>query len=180
MNEKQLIMEMYVFSQLSQDMLTEMRNMPVFKERFRYETFQVAERLSRLRKRLRRNLPKEVLEDFDNTICGIVDDSEQYVNNVRVALRNEMLQKISYDMIEPAIMVGMIGGTIDVMQQIHKHITGRDNDDFQDCYRYLSYIDKHIGFRKLNDGVEPDFEKCKQAMLDMYNKIGQEVAKEIA
>jgi len=178
--ERQLVLEMYVFGQLSQDMVTEMRNMPVFRQRFRYETAMVNDLLLKMRKKLKRVLPKDVMEDFEDAVCEIVDTSDEYVQKVKSALRGEMLQKISWEMIEPAIMVGMVGGTIDVMQQIYKGLSGKENSDFSDCYRYLKYIDKHIGFRQLNEGVDPDFEKCKQSLLDMYIKIGTEVSKVLA
>jgi len=179
-SRSELVTEYFVFSQMAQDMLNEFRNLPAVHGRFRYETAMAADYLSRMRKRIRHSVGVDNLDYWESVVIDIVDGSEQYVKQVRKELFNEMLQKVSYDMIEPAVQIGMIGGFIDVAMQIRKALTGKSDDSLNECLRYLRYIDKHIGFRALNEGVEPNYEKCKDSMIKMYQQIGALVRASVA
>jgi hypothetical protein len=173
---RRLVIEIFVFSQITRDLMVEFGNLPVVKERFRYETSNVNERLERMRKRLRRVLPRETFDEFEGMICDIVDSCEKNVRKVRLDLRTEMVNKVRWNQVEAAILIGMIGGFIDVVNQISKCLSGKEDSDCVETLRYLRYIDTHIGFEAMNAGVEPDYEKCKDSMIKMYDSIGAEVS----
>jgi len=175
-----LITEFFVFLQIAQDLLNEFRNLPIVKAGFRYETTMAADMLARMRKRLKRQLGDSELEYWENLVCGIADDVENHIRSVRKSLYAELLQKISYDQIEAALQIGMIGGFVDVAMQVRKALSGRSDGNMEDAMRYLRYIDRHIGFRPLNKGVEPNYEKCKEYMVKMYKEIDEQIKKSIA
>lgn len=171
---RRMILEMLVISQLVQDLMVEFQNLPEIKTRFRYETSQVNGIFNQVRKRVKRHLPYKVFIDFETDVCNIVDKNDENIRWVRSMITTNMVNKISYDMVEPAVLIGMIGGLVDIMRFISKSISGKNNSDFDRIYDYLKYVDKHLDFTPLNEGGI-DFASCNEAMTKMFVNIGNTV-----
>lgn len=171
---RRMILEMLVISQLVQDLMVEFQNLPEIKTRFRYETSQVNGIFNQVRKRVKRHFPYKVFIDFETDVCNIVDKNDENIRWVRSMITTNMVNKISYDMVEPAVLIGMIGGLVDIMRFISKSISGKNNSDFDRIYDYLKYVDKHLDFTPLNEG-SIDFASCNEAMTKMFVNIGNTV-----
>lgn len=173
--QRKLVLEILVMSQLAQDLMTEFRNLPEIKEKFRYECSKFCEVFNQMRKRLKRTLPSKAFEDFENDICDIVDGCDENVEWVRNMITTEMTNKISYNKIKAATLIGMIGGLIDIIRTVHSRINGKRNMEYDKIYDYLKYIDDRMGFKPMNKGVEIDFASCNTAMTQMFVQIGEKI-----
>lgn len=163
---------MLAMSQIVQDLVGEMRNLPEMRGKFRWEFASVSMTLDQIRRRVRRILPPEIADRFEEMLCDIADDVEPSVAKVRTSLKTELVNKISWDKIETAILTGLIGGFLDAMQQVNQRITGRERYDFKLCHDQMKAIEDKVGFTQMNEGVEPNFEPCRKAMESMYCKLG--------
>lgn len=173
--QRKLVLEIMVMSQLAQDLMTEFRNLPEIKERFRYECSQFCEVFNQMRKRLKRTLPSKAFEDFENDICDIVDGCDENVEWVRNMIATEMTNKIPYDKIKSATLIGMIGGLIDIIRTVHSRINGKRNMEYDKIYGYLKYIDDRMCFKPMNQGVDINFASCNDAMTKMFIQIGEKI-----
>lgn len=176
-DRRRLVMEVFIFIQITQDLMMDFANREQVKKRFRYETNRIFRLFETMRKKVKRDIPDEtVLVTFENAVNGFVDDNEYDIDAVKRSLRQELTGKLMEDQVEPAVLIGMIGGFCDIVRQIKKYLTDRDDMDLADIYRYLKYIDTHIGFKYVNeDAGKPDFAACRESMISMYNKIGADV-----
>lgn len=173
--QRKLVLEIMVMSQLAQDLMTEFRNLPEIKEKFRYECAKFHEFFNQHRKRLKRTLPSKAFEDFENDICDIVDECDENVSWVRNMIESQMFNKIPYNKIKAATLIGMIGGLIDIIRTVHSRINGKRNIEYDKIYEYLKYIDDRLEFKPMNKGVEIDFASCNDAMTKLFIQIGGKV-----
>lgn len=173
--QRKLVLEIMVMSQLAQDLMMEFRNLPEIHERFRYECAQFCEVFNQMRKRLKRTLSSKAFDDFENDICNIVDGCDENVEWVRSMITTEMTNKIPYNKIKAATLIGMIGGLIDIIRTVHSRINGKRNMEYDKIYDYLKYIDDRMGFKPMNQGVEIDFASCNTAMTQMFVQIGEKI-----
>jgi len=163
--------QLCVYRQIIQDLMTEFQNLPSVKSKFKYETAMINERIMKSYKWVRRSLTQEKFSQFEDAVCEIVDQSEPDIEHVKKLLRIEMVNKVSYEGVDAAIIIGMLGGFMSTNSYIRKAFTGKSDSDMEEALRYLHYIDRHIGFRRLNDDVEPDYEKCRESMDKMFGNI---------
>ena len=170
---------MLSMSQIVQDLVGEMRNLPEMRGRFRWEFATVSMTLDQLRKRIRRCLPQDVADRFEEMLCDIADEVEPYVAQVRTSLKAELVNKISWEKIDTAILTGLIGGFIDTMQQVNQRLAGRERYDFKLCHDQMKAIEDKVGFTQMNEGVEPDFRACRTAMERMYCKLGETISEKV-
>ena len=170
---------MLAMSQIVQDLVGEMRNLPEMRGKFRWEFASVSMTLDQIRKRVRRGLPADAADRFEQMLCDIAADGDPSLGQVRGSLMTELLNKISWDEIETAILTGLIGGFLDTMQQVNQRLAGHERYDFKMCHDHMKAIEDKIGFTQMNEGVEPDFGKCRTAMEGMYCKLGEIIANRI-
>lgn len=173
--QRKLVLEIMVMSQMAQDLMTEFRNLPEIKERFRYECSKFYETFNQRRKSLKRTLPSKSFEDFENDICDIVDECDENVAWVRNMIETQMFNKIPYDKIKAATLIGMIGGLIDIIRMVHSRINGKRNTEYDKIYEYLKYMDERLDFKPMNKGIDIDFASCNDAMTKLFIQIGDKV-----
>lgn len=171
-------LKIYVYSQIVMDLLTELSNMPDVKNKVRYETACIIDIMSRQRKRLKRAISNEDLNAFDILVCDIADNSENSINAVRNSIKAELVQKLKYECIEPAVLTVMIGGMLDVIGYVCTMAKQKCNTDYNECLRYLNTIDRKMEFKSLN-GEKPDYSKCAPIMSIMYQNITEEIKKKL-
>lgn len=171
-------LKIYVYSQIVMDLLTELSNMPDVKSKVRYETACIMDIMSRQRKRLKRVISEEDLKAFDVLVCDIADNSERSISAVRVSIKAELVQKLKYECLEPAVLTVMIGGMLDVIGLVCAMANQKCNTDYDECLRYLNIIDRKMEFKSLN-GDKPDYSKCAPIMSMMYQNITEEIEKKL-
>ena len=171
-------LKIYVYTQIVMDLMTELINIPDVKKKVRYETACIIDILSRQRKRLKRAISENDLKAFDELVCDIADNSEASVNAVRNSIKAEIVQKLKYEYLEPAVLTVMIGGMLDVIGYVCTMAKQKSNTDYDECLRYLNLIDKKMEFKSLN-GDKPDYSKCAPIMSMMYKNITEEIKKKL-
>ena len=175
-DSRRLAMEVYIFIQIIQDLMGEFANIESIKARFRYETASAMDLFVKIRKKLKRNIPDDVYIPFENAVCGFVDEREYDIDRLKSGFREQLRGKLRDDQIEYAVYIGMMGGFCDIVRHIKKFLTKKDDMDLADIYRYLKYIDSHIGFQYVNGcDTSPSFEACRDSMLELYQNIGKDV-----
>lgn len=174
-----LTVEMLTMQRIVGDLMLELQNLPAVKAKYRYECSCVNTLIFSMERRVRRVLPADIALRFDAMINGIADELDMQVSHVRTLLRAELVNKISYEKIDSAILVGMIGGLVDAMQQVNERISGRSRTEYTECLRHLRYIEIGIGFEPMNEDTEFDFDGCKAAMLSMFRKLNEIVEKNL-
>lgn len=169
--------EMHVYLQLCRDIMSELSNLESVKP-LRYETRSAYDSFNQLRKKMNRLVGSEDLEKFEECIVLIADQSAGDVDWVKNMLRTQMVNKVPYNQLDAAILIGVAGGFLDVSRQLFRHLFGRDSGDLDKAYSHLKRIDKELKFSMLNEGQEIDFAECRKAMEAMFRRISQRVCAE--
>lgn len=169
--------EMHVYIQLCRDLMSELSNLESVKP-LRYETRSAYECFNQLRKKMNRLVGAADLEKFEECIVLIADASTKDVEWVKSMLRTQMVNKVPYNQLDAAILIGVAGGFLDVSRQLFRHLFGRDSGDLQKAYMHLKRIDKELKFEQMNDNSEVDFAECRKAMEAMFRRISHRVCEE--
>lgn len=166
-------------AQMVLDLVTEMRNLPEMRGRFRWEFAMVSHNLTQLHRRVRRVLPKDVADRFESMLCDIADEMEPHMDRVRLSLKEQMINKISWDKIGVAILTGMIGCLLDCMKKVNEAIAGKSRYEFDVCHAQMKIIEDNISFEQMNAGVEPDFGPCRKEMEAMYRTMNDLIIQKV-
>lgn len=170
-NSIRLSFELFVLRRLLEDLIEELQRLPEIKLRFRAYAMEARSRFNDMRKKLNRNMGKEQLERFETKVCGIVDSVDDYVDACRAELKGVLVQKIGYEQVEAAALIGMIGGVARIMQTIHRALSGKSDYNLQVITECVEYIDIHYGYRLLNENVLPDYEPTTAPFVRLFKKI---------
>ena len=163
-------MEMYVFIQLTKDLMGEMLNNTEARP-YRVDLLVAFESFNQFRKKLLRIVGEEGLAAMEDEVCEVVDSSEANVTWVRNMIKSQMVNKIRWQQVEMAVLIGMIGGFISIVAQVYNAIFQRKSTDLENVYRNIKHIDKSIGFEALNENTSVDFACCRGAMEKMFRDI---------
>jgi hypothetical protein len=162
--------EMHVFIQLAKDRMVEIANTDALKP-YRYEVMMANEAFAGFRRKLRRTVGAAECDQFDSLVCDIADMSDEDLAWVRSMLRTQMVNKVRYDQIDAAILIGITGGFIDMSRKLYRLLFGKSSTDLDTVYRYLKMIDNGMEFSRVNEAVDPDFAPCLEAMEKMFQRV---------
>lgn len=99
---------------------TDGRERPV--KPLRYEIRSAYDSFNQLRKKMSRTVGEGDLARFEECIVLIADESTMDVEWVKSMLRTQMVNKVPYDKLEPAILIGVAGGFLDVAKQLYRFL----------------------------------------------------------
>lgn len=170
-NAIRLSFELFVLRRLLEDLIEELQRLPEIKRRFRSYAMEARGRFNDMRKKLNRNMGKEQTERFETKICGVVDSVDDYVSVCRAEMKTILVQKIGYEQVEAAILIGMIGGISRIMQTINKALTGKKDCNLAIIMDCIEYIDEHYGYRLLNKDKLPNYDPITEPFVKLFKKI---------
>ena len=166
-----MLLETISLQILANDVLTELVNMPEVKGRFRSYFKDIFGKLNHARVCLKRRFG-DIYYELENSVCEIVDESEKHTKWCIVMIEDVLAGKVSYVDMKVAARVGFIGGLIDILNQLHKAMTGKSSSDYSQAYETLKLIDRRFDFQSLNEGKDPDYDKAKESMVRMFCELG--------
>lgn len=167
-----MILEMLALATMTEDIVGDLMKLPQIKGKYTSYCRTILSKLNGYRRYLKRTISREKCDKFQVAICDIVDDSETHVKWCMTMVRDILVNKIPYQDVEAAALLGVAGGYIDIMQQIHQALYGKKSHEYADVYFYLKHIDTALDFQMLNDDKQPDYESAKAAMVKMFTEIG--------
>lgn len=170
-NAIRLSFELFVLRRLLEDLIEELQRLPEIKTRFKAYAMEARSKFNDMRKKLNRSMGKEQLERFEEKICGVVDSVDDYVAACRAELKSVLAQKIGYEQIEAASLIGMIGGVTRIMQTTHRALSGRSDYNLSAIDECIEYIDVHYGYRLLNKDKLPDYDTITEPFVRLFKKI---------
>lgn len=170
-NAIRLSFEMFILRRLLEDLIEELERLPEVKSRFRGRMVEARARFNDMRRRLNRNMGREQLEKFEEKVCGVVDSVDEYVNACRLELKSVLVQKIGYEQIDAAALIGLIGGVSRIMQTLNRRLTGRTDYDLQSIMECVEYVDDNYGYRLLNPDSMPDYTPTTEPFVRLFKKI---------
>ena len=165
---------MYAMSQLVEDMMQELINIPEGKS-LRFEIYRVFEWIGKPRKRYNRMLNQRDRTILDETICDIADSCDEHVENARRRIRETMENKLDNQSIKMAEILGFTNGLITCMQETHKSIYGKLSADYKEAGGYIDEMIQRTKFYALELGVEIRIEDSNDAVVQMFKAIGKQV-----
>lgn len=172
-----LTMMMFVFMQMADDIVVELFNCPLVKGSYKWEKAKIRETFTNLRKRRRRVLTDAELEGFDDIVCYITDQLTPNLDLIKAEARTEFAQKMQYNQIEAATLLGVAYGCLKAAQRLNNHITGRNISLLSQAMEALGDICDRVGFKPLNKGVWIDEDYCADAWKKMLDKTASECVK---
>lgn len=165
---------MYAMSQLVEDMMQELINIPEGKK-MRYEINRVFEWIGKPRRRYSRVLNERDRAILNDTLLDIADSSEEYVDNARRKIRETMDNKLDQPSIRMAEILGFTNGLITCMQETHKSIYGKYSSDYKEAGGYVDEMIQRTKFYALKQNVEVRIEDSNDAVVQMFQAIGKQV-----
>lgn len=173
MNNSELLkltIQQYVLLRMSQDAVDEFLNMPVWGKKYRFQLRQMEGLYNTIRKKLCRQLTVSQLEAFEEFVCDMADECEDNYRHVKTMIKDSMVNKVPFQYIEPAVQLCLIGGYLDIMQEVSKRVVGRKNTHLSQITEWLEEIDVSMNIPLMN-GVAPNENAVVGPFVNMFKKL---------
>lgn len=169
--------EANVYFQIVRDLCIEMYNDKQVKSLCRTDYISILSVFEKIDKRSRRLLGSERQGRGEQLIADIADDSQEMIDECVSELAKCLEGIVVEDKIKFAILLGMISGFIDCIQQIYIYLKGRKSSDMNMVLSYIKHTESIVKVESCSF-LQPDFKKMQATMTGLFESIGRRCLEE--
>lgn len=175
--ERYLILLEDTLCRLARDINNELMRLPEIKSSGLAKCYlhEISDIFDKRRRQIKRQRSQEWLNMYEDKIREAVNACTPHIKAAKLETRTALTQKVKYQSIERATLLGIMGGLTDSASTVHRKLYGFKGSDYAQIKDKLKAVEELLPCNLLNGGKLPDTAQASAAFAKMFAKLSESV-----